>query len=92
MHYTIEIYSNDDHPDAIFEANEPIATFSVDDRIHPAWRGHDDYPGSWFPGDKLRVVRVEHILLPADAARPTDRATRVKTMVYCEEELGPRPD
>ena len=94
MKYELEIYAgiNADLPDVAYSADEAFGGFSVGDIVHPVWRLRGEWALGYYPGDVLRVERVERIVSgrPSNVGRP-DVAQLDKTLVYCTEKLGPRP-
>ncbi len=76
MTYSIEIYlGEDDSPQYSDEGPAMFPKPSIGDLIRPMWRD-----GEHFPGDRYRVVRVEHIIWEQGH----------KLMVYCESAAGSR--
>lgn len=74
MKYYIEIYAGADRgtPEFSEEGAAPYLVPSVGDLIHPAWRIAGE--GAFHADDRLRVVRVEHIIC----------AQNHKLLVFCE--------
>ncbi len=80
MKYSIEIYLDEaDHPDFSDEGSVAFPTPSTGDFIHPAWQIADGTAG-YYPGDRYRVVRVEHVI----------SVQSHRLMVYCEGVPGPQ--
>lgn len=94
MKYELQIYSgiDADHPEIVYSADEAFGGFAVGDAVHPVWRLRGDWPGDYYPGDRLLVARIDRIIA-GRGSKPgrSDVAQLDTTLLYCNQELGLGP-
>ena len=94
MQHQLHIYAavDADHAEIVYFSNEAFGGFAVGDVILPLWRIDEDRPEDYYPGNVLRVVRVERGIEGRSSSKETPYvATRDLMHLYCKEEPRPRP-